>query len=271
MAWIISKTENFLNNLDHSASSALTNDDSLIKSHVNGSASSANQSFNTSYETSNYTNSNSSSFPTSASAHSLSATDLATTSNIKRTPSESTLNANGPSAVPKTRSGSGTSSVTNKLNQDKEDEKLFEFLNSGPSLTGAGTDKRKEKRLSGGGRHSRQSSTSSTVSSRSVKTEGLVMNVAETNHAQNNTGSGKLFLCCCVWESDEILNETWDETQGLDEIRSWHVFPLFVCLSMVGIYNDHIIHSCIMSAYIHVCDLVQQKVYLVGQVYSEIL
>ena len=187
MAWILSKTENFLNNLDQSASSALTADSPSQKSepHMNGGT--PNQSFQTSYDASNYSSSSSNHLPTSASALALSATDLAATANIRRTPSESTLN--GTSSV-QTKPRSSTPSGT-KLNKELEDEKLFEFLNS-PSQSG--TDKKKDKRPSNG-RHSRQSSTSSTVSSRS-KSEGLVMTVPDSNSVQNNPGKylGLLFL-----------------------------------------------------------------------------
>ncbi|XP_072031496.1 golgin subfamily A member 5-like [Amphiura filiformis] len=179
MAWLLSKTENFLNNLDQSASSALTNDSPTHKSQTHMNGGSTNQSYNTSYDASNYSNSGNH-LPTSASAASLSATDLAATANIRRTPSESTLNGTSLPIKPR----SSTPSGTKILNKQEEDEKLFEFLNS-PST--AGTEKRKEKK-SNNGKHSRQSSTSSTVSSRSLKTEGLVMNVPDSSSAQNNPG-----------------------------------------------------------------------------------
>ncbi len=181
MAWLLSKTENFLNNLDQSASSALTADSPVKSSqkHMNG-GSASNQSYNPDYDASHYSNSTNH-FPTSASAASLTATNLAGTANIKRTPSESALN-NGPSVATKPRSS--TPLGTKLSNKQEEDEKLFEFLNS-PST--AGTEKRKDKKLNNG-RHSRQSSTSSTVSSRSAKTEGLVMNFPESSSVQMNPG-----------------------------------------------------------------------------------
>ena len=185
MAWVFSKAENLLNTLDQSASNVLTTPTQVKKQFTNGGTAVKSNDFSIRSSTYNGNSDgftpSSSSFSqmlTSSSSHNLTATDLANTANISRTPSEGALNTDSPIAQ-KNRS--------TKLRADQDDEKLFEFLNK-PSSTGTSTgrsspqviEKRKDRKniVSGGngstvnGRHSRQSSTSSTMSSKSARVEG---------------------------------------------------------------------------------------------------
>ncbi len=186
MAWVFSKAENLLNTLDQSASNVLTTTPTQEKksSHSNGGTGHYTQN-DSSTRSSSIGDSFTSSSPfaqisTSSSSHNLTATDLANTANIRRTPSDGSLNSGSPVAQ-KSRSS--------KLRTDQDDEKLFEFLNK-PSTTGRSSpqvgDKRKDRKTVGNsgsgvamnGRHSRQSSTSSTMSSKSARVEGSTQDLS---------------------------------------------------------------------------------------------
>ncbi|XP_033115973.1 golgin subfamily A member 5-like [Anneissia japonica] len=146
MAWLLGKAEHLLNNLDQSASQALNT------SEVKGFTPVKHQTVEDHVSPSPRT------FPTSASSVTLSATQLANTANIRRTPSESTIGSFNSQKYKNSPSKS----------KKEDDEKLFEFLNS----PGTGTEKKKVDKKPPNGKHSRQSSTSSNVSSKSGKTEG---------------------------------------------------------------------------------------------------
>ena len=181
MAWMFSKAENLLNTLDQSASQVLTSTPTQDrKSHANGGTAVRHNDFSIGSGGSNgQTPSSPNQMSTSASAYNLTPTDLANTASIRRTPSESTL---GSPVAQKSRGS--------KLRTDQDDEKLFEFLNkpstgtTGRSSPLAG-ERRKDKKNAVGssnvsgsainGRHSRQSSTSSTVSSKSARVDGVAM------------------------------------------------------------------------------------------------
>ncbi|XP_022103780.1 golgin subfamily A member 5-like [Acanthaster planci] len=191
MAWMFSKAENLLNSLDQSASQVLTSSPaSDTKSYANGGTALHQTEFAVGNGRQNsHTPVSSSQMTTSASAHNLTPTELANTANIRRTPSDSTLAS--PSAQPKSRSS--------KLRADQDDEKLFEFLNkpstgtTGRSSPLAGERRRDKKNAvvnSGGGnavngRHSRQSSTSSTVSSKSARVDGVAVDCAPISTTDN--------------------------------------------------------------------------------------
>ncbi|PIK56292.1 putative golgin subfamily A member 5 [Apostichopus japonicus] len=72
--------------------------------------------------------------PASKSSYSLSATEIAQTANIKRTPSDHAINTN----AQKSRSQSSTG----RVRTEADDEKLFEFLNSPSSSNGEARKKR---------------------------------------------------------------------------------------------------------------------------------
>ncbi|XP_038073252.1 golgin subfamily A member 5-like [Patiria miniata] len=180
MAWMFSKAENLLNSLDQSANQVLNTStpDQEKKSYANGDAALHQNDF-----TGGAGKQNGQVSPgqmsTSASAYSLTPTDLANTASIRRTPSESALGS--PVAQSKSRGS--------KLRTDQDDEKLFEFLNK-PSTASTGrssplaSERRRDKKntaaSSGTGntasrQHSRQSSTSSTMSSKSARVDGVVV------------------------------------------------------------------------------------------------
>ncbi|XP_071961984.1 golgin subfamily A member 5-like [Antedon mediterranea] len=169
MSWLLGKAENLLNNLDQSASQALNTSDVKDFTPIQQPIDEHNPF-------------KPRTFPTSASSVTLSATQLANTANIRRTPSESAIGNQSSNAKYK----------SSPLRSKKEDdEKLFEFLNS------SDTDKKKVDKKPQNGKHSRQSSTSSNVSSKSGKTEG-----------SSSTGTGIV-----ITATDQTANDDVPEIQ----------------------------------------------------------
>lgn len=152
MAWMLKNAEHFLNNLDQTATGALGNLPTSQKYSSGGGQEKSRK----------LTDPVVGRIPSSKSSYSLSATEIAQTANIKRTPSDNAINSN----LQKNRSQpSGGRART-----EADDEKLFEFLNSPTSADGEGKKKRPASGT-GSGRHSRQSSTSSNISTRSTRAE----------------------------------------------------------------------------------------------------
>ncbi|XP_071832592.1 golgin subfamily A member 5-like [Apostichopus japonicus] len=167
MSWMIKNAESFLNNLDQTATGALgaTPQKSSNETSSGGYENSADSPLR---------------IPASKSSYSLSATEIAQTANIKRTPSDHAINTN----AQKSRSQPSTG----RVRTDADDEKLFEFLNS-PSSSNGEARKKRSGSGTGSGRHSRQSSTSSNVSTRSAKADGPVnANPATPSSKEKSTG-----------------------------------------------------------------------------------
>ncbi|PIK45595.1 putative golgin subfamily A member 5 [Apostichopus japonicus] len=172
MSWMIKNAESFLNNLDQTATGALgaTPQKSSNETSSGGYKNSADSPLR---------------IPASKSLYSLSATEIAQTANIKRTPSDHAINTN----AQKSRSQPSTG----RVRTDADDEKLFEFLNS-PSSSNGEARKKRSGSGTGSGRHSRQSSTSSNVSTRSAKADGPVnANPATPSSKEKSTGNDFLF------------------------------------------------------------------------------
>lgn len=169
---MIKNAESFLNNLDQTATGALgaTPQKSSNETSSGGYKNSADSPLR---------------IPASKSSYSLSATEIAQTANIKRTPSDHAINTN----AQKSRSQPSTG----RVRTDADDEKLFEFLNS-PSSSNGEARKKRSGSGTGSGRHSRQSSTSSNVSTRSAKADGPVnANPATPSSKEKSTGNDFFF------------------------------------------------------------------------------
>ncbi|XP_071784235.1 golgin subfamily A member 5-like [Asterias amurensis] len=243
MSWVFSKAENLLNTLDQSASNVLTTTPTQEKnsSHSNGGAGHFTP-YDSSTRSSGFGDGFTASTPfpqmsTSSSSHNLTATDLANTANIRRTPSDSSLNSGSPVAQ-KSRSS--------KLRTDQDDEKLFEFLNK-PSTTGRASpqvgDKRKDRKsivnsgsgVAINGRHSRQSSTSSTISSKSARVEGSTQDLSSspTIDQQGLTQAG-------VDQADSSEPPTANNISDSDRSESLEEsFPSAAPIKEQGIQDDH--------------------------------
>lgn len=178
MAWMIKNAESFLNNLDQTASGALGS----IATPQKSSDATTSGSYKNPAD-------HALKIPTSKSSYSLSATEIAQTANIKRTPSDHSINTNA--------NKSRSQSSAGRIRTEADDEKLFEFLNS-PSSSSNG-DARKKRSVSGtgNGRHSRQSSTSSNVSTRSAKAETSVVSGSVTPSSKEKA-TGMATVCLLV-------------------------------------------------------------------------